>query len=223
KKNSSARILDLIENTEEKLNRILIEMSEFDTPEIARVFELLSKDIFTKDIMNDYLHPTRSEIRNNLARVLTSIEIGRNVISSKYSKTGQVSCISIRFTFRNGQIREFDVKPFRYLTDEGSKSVFVPFTYKYDVPNKEITRSSGIILDMLTQLHSNDLLNKLYPSKGRYQWMPLNLDLGIVESEIMNYLPKLEDVEGSESWNEIFKKFYSRGIKETKVERNRLK
>ncbi|HAS6940983.1 TPA: recombinase family protein [Vibrio parahaemolyticus] len=223
KKNSSARILDLIEDTEDKLNRVLIELNELDTPEIAQVFELLSKDVYTKDIMDDYLHPDRAEIRNNLCRILTSIEVGRKVVHSEFTKTGHVACVSIRIKFRNGYIRDLDIDPFSYVIDEGNESIFVPFKYKYDIPNEETFRSSEIISDMLIKLHANDLLNKLYPSKGRYQWATKGLNIGISESKIVNYLPTLDDVEGSKTWNEIFEKFYSRGVKETRIESNRLK
>ncbi|MEZ8314259.1 recombinase family protein [Vibrio splendidus] len=224
KQKSRASLLDLIEDTEDKIEGLEQQLVSLETFNLSDKLHLLQSDIFTDDVRTNFQHSSRAEIIDHLKSVLSEVTLNRVVEVSDFTKTGTVNCVSIKWRFKNDQTRTISVKPFRYTDTGSSKQLFVPVKYEFSVPVKEEDniRSKNVFLpDILRNLKSKKLLNKLYPSKGRYQWDQLELVVGTFQSGICNFIPNLIP-DPSLSIGEMIDKARGKGVRHTMMVENYL-
>ncbi|MDN2483773.1 recombinase family protein [Vibrio agarivorans] len=221
KQKSRASLLDLIENTEDKIEALEQQLASFATFDIAESIHLLNKDIFTEDVRSNFQHSARAEIIDNLKSVLADVTLNRKVEVSEFTKTGMVNCVSITWRFKNDQTRTISVKPFRYIGTGSSKKLFVPVRYEYTVPviDEENRRGEKFVPEMIQKLHERKLLNKFYPSKGRYQWDDIELLLGEFKTGLHNFLPNFVP-ERDAFWGDMVDKATAKGTRYTVLSRN---
>lgn len=221
KQKSRASLLDLIENTEDKIEVLEQQLASFETFDIAESIHLLNRDIFTEDVRSNFQHSARAEIIDNLKSVLADVTLNRKVEASEFTKTGMVNCVSITWRFKNDQTRTISVKPFRYIGTGSSKKLFVPVRYEYTVPviDEENRRGEKFVPEMIQKLHDRKLLNKFYPSRGRYQWDDIELLLGEFQTGLHNFLPNFVP-ERDAFWGDMVDKATAKGTRYTVLSRN---
>ncbi len=223
KQKSRSSLLDLIEDTEDKIEALEQQIASFETFDLSDNLHLLNSDIFTEDVRTNFKHSSRAEIIDNLKSVLSDVTLNRVVEASKFTKTGMVNCISITWRFKNDQTRSISVKPFRYIGKDLNKKLFVPVRYEYSVPvmDEENRRGDKFVPDMIKKLHEKKLLHKLYPSKGRYQWNNLELVLGEFQTGLHNFLINFV-AEPNAFWGDMVDKARAKGTRYTVLSKNVL-
>ncbi|MBM5061375.1 recombinase family protein [Vibrio parahaemolyticus] len=225
KQKSRASLLDLIEDTEDKIEVLEQQLASFETFDLSDNLHLLNSDIFTEDVRTNFRHSSRAEIIDNLKSVLSDVTLSRVVEASEITKTGTVNCVCITWRFKNDQTRSISVRPFRYIGTGSNKKLFVPVRYEYTVPvlNEENRRGEKFVPDMIKKLHEKKLLNKLYPSKGRYQWNNLELVLGEFQTGLHNFLPNfVADPDPDAFWGDMVDKARAKGTRYTVLSKNVL-
>ncbi|WP_239949604.1 recombinase zinc beta ribbon domain-containing protein [Vibrio natriegens] len=215
-------ILELIEDAEDRLESVISELEIVKPINIIQAFHELSDIKFDAEMMNDFNHPLRHELKLNLNKVIDHIQINRTKELSNSTKSGYVSCISITVVFKNKQRRILTSTPFQYFDNVRGKNIFVGYKYEYDVPFEELTRNKKLIVNLLSELHCYDLLHKLYPSKGRYEWTGMPIDFGTVHQKGTNLLGALKHMIEAGSWEYGIKKQFSEGIQYTIIEKNSI-
>lgn len=214
--------LELIEDAEDRLESVISELEIVKPINLIQAFYELSDIKFDAEMMNDFNHPLRHELKLNLNKVIDHIQINRTQELSNSTKSGYVSCISITVVFKNKQRRVLTSTPFQYFDNVRGKNIFVGYKYEYDVPFEELTRNKKLIANLLSELHCYDLLHKLYPSKGRYEWTGMPIDFGTVHQKGTNLLGALKHIIESGSWEYGIKKQFSEGIQHTIIEQNSI-
>ncbi|MGS0673954.1 recombinase family protein [Shewanella sp. 125m-1] len=201
KKKPRTSIADLIESQEDKIEELEKKLEHYSFNSFDMITRKLSQDLYTNEVRLDLNHPTRQEIHEILNRIIREIKVDRKEYPSTFSKIKIVQCIEITWIFKNGQTRKLKTKPFEYIDNIETKSLFIPFEYQFDIPTEEYRRSKSIITNVLEKLHSWGLLDKLYPSKGRYNWGSRQLNLGHVSSvtsfNLMEILKEQHEQKGS--------------------------
>ncbi|HCG6531162.1 TPA: recombinase family protein [Vibrio parahaemolyticus] len=223
KQKSRASLLDLIEDTEDKIEVLEQQLASFKTFDLSDNLHLLNSDIFTEEVRTNFQHSSRAEIIDNLKSVLSDVTLNRVVEASEFTKTGTVNCVSITWRFKNDQTRSISVKPFRYIGTGSNKKLFVPVRYEYTVPviEEENRRGEKFVPDMIKKLHEKKLLNKLYPSKGRYQWNKLEFLLGEFQTGLHNFLPNfVADPDPDAFWGDMVDKARAKGVRYTVLSKN---
>lgn len=213
---------DLIEQAEDKLEVVISELEGQRRTDTESAFKYLSDVNFSADVMNDFTHPERGELRSNLIQVIDKIEISRRKESCQSTKSKDVNCLTVNVLFKNGQHRVLKSKPFEYIVDGREQSIFIGYEYEYDVPFDEYSRNGQLIPDLINELHSYDLLHKLYPSKGRYNWKGKSIELGTIELWGTNLLGALDYITAPDSWKQAIEKHYEKGIMYTRVDKNTI-
>ncbi|MFA0382027.1 recombinase family protein [Vibrio sp. 10N.222.54.A3] len=221
KKKKRNSLLDLIQDSEDEIEKLELSLQTFEVEDLSTYLNLLKHDIYTDEVRDDYQHPQRVEIRNNLLSVLKEVKLNRVENNSSSSKTGVVNCVDITWYFKNGQERKLQFEPFKYIGSKKDRKIFVGVNYSHDVPVQEVNRSSGLIPNLIDKLHKLDLLNKAYPSKGRYQWKGLELVQGEYTLSVKNVLPRFGDYSGL-SFGDMVDKHFEKGVKYTVIESNSL-
>ncbi|HCE1805245.1 TPA: recombinase family protein [Vibrio parahaemolyticus] len=223
KQKSRASLLDLIEDTEDKIEVLEQKLASFETFDLSDNLHLLNSDIFTEDVRTNFQHSSRAEIIDNLKSVLSDVTLNRVVEDSEFTKTGTVNCVSISWRFKNNQTRSISVKPFRYIGTGSNKKLFVPVRYEYTVPviDEENRRGEKFVPDMIKKVHEKKLLNKFYPSKGRYQWDKLEFVLGEFQTGLHNFLPNfVADPDPDAFWGDMVDKARAKGTRYTVLSKN---
>lgn len=213
----SLTIAELIVEAEEQIEQLTSNKKDLKDEQFRVTSNYLKDDLYTDAVRKDFTEQLRAKHSEGLKNVLDRVILSRVEQVSQFTKTGSVSCIKICWLFKNGQQRELTVNPFEYVNDDDSKEIYIPYRYKYDVPIDEFTRSTTLIQSCLKRLHEWNLLEKLYPSKGRYQWKERKLNLGQVSSAMTNMMPKGVDLGNCES---IRRAFSVSGIQHTQIESN---
>ncbi|NOI91279.1 recombinase family protein [Vibrio splendidus] len=213
----SLTIAELIVEAEEQIELLTSNKKDLKDEQFRVTSNYLKDDLYTDAVRKDFTEQSRAKHSEGLRNVLDRVILSRVEQVSQFTKTGSVSCIKICWLFKNGQKRELTLNPFEYVNDDESKEIYIPYRYKYDVPIDEFTRSATLIHNCLKRLHEWNLLEKLYPSKGRYQWKERKLNLGQVSSAMTNMIPKGVDLGNCES---IRRAFSVSGIQHTQIESN---
>jgi len=206
KKKARKTILDLIEDTEDKIESLNNKLNEIQARTFEDKFDLL-EDVYTNEVRKDLLHPERAEIRNNLLSVLSTVTVNRREEKSEFSKTGMVNCVDITLSFKNGKKRKIWVEPFKYLKS-GEKTLLTPIHYAFDNEGNDTNGSPLLISSLIKKLYDADLLKTLYPSKGRYRWSEIDHNIGS-----FLYLPVGMDLE---SMTELYPDYHGKSNNDIK-------
>ncbi|MFV8413400.1 recombinase family protein [Vibrio owensii] len=178
----SNAILDLIGDSENKIDELEDKLDALNNADVVLSADELANlsDIFTDDVRQDYLHPERLAIRNNLYRFISSITLNRRFEPCSDAKTNFANCVDITWHFKNGQKRRLAMLPYEYTKIEGGgKGLYLPFVYMYGSKSLiKVEDGDQLLSDILTKLHKLDLTKCLYPSKGQYQWSRRTLECG---------------------------------------------
>ncbi|HDU8587086.1 TPA: recombinase family protein [Vibrio alginolyticus] len=172
-----ASILDVMENTEDELEAVSIELENLQTVDTEAAFNALTEDVYTSEVMDDFDHPQRKQIRQNLVSIIDKITIIRNEHKSVFTKVGTVNCLVIAVKFRNGQARFLFNTPFEYLDNE---MLYTPVGISSNNIKTDLVARPDFIKNLINKLHRTDLLRKLYPSKGNFKWKDKTVYHGIV-------------------------------------------
>lgn len=182
KSSPSKTLLELIIDSEDKILALEAKLDVLNTNTVELNADELSKlpEIYTDSIRTDYLNPKRYEIRNNLSRFISSITLSRSGEPCRDAKTKVANCVDITWNFKNGQKRRLSMLPYQFIkSDEGDKTLYLPFVYVYGTKSKiKVEDGDEFLSGILEKLHALDLTKTLYPSKGRYQWSKLSLECG---------------------------------------------
>lgn len=195
KQKARLSLLDLIEDTEDKIESLQGKLASFDKFDVAKNVNLLQGEVLDEEVRCNFSHSKRVEIIENLQAILDKVVLSRTEKKSDFSKTGSANCVSITWKFKNGQSRTISVEPFKYIGKGTTKKLFVSFKYEYSVPSKdrlgdeENRRGESFVPKLLELLHQKKLLPKLYPSKGRYTWDKLQLEVGEFKTGLSNFAP----------------------------------
>ncbi|EEX66301.1 zinc ribbon domain-containing protein [Vibrio metoecus] len=178
----SNAILDLIEDSENKINELEVKLDALGNADVILSADELASlpDIFTDDVRKDYLHPERYAIRNNLYRFISSITLNRRFEPCSDAKTKHANCVDVTWHFKNGQKRRLAMLPYELTKVEGGgKGLYLPFVYMYSSKNYiNVEDGDSLLSNIMNKLHKLDLTKCLYPSKGRYQWSQRTLECG---------------------------------------------
>ncbi|WP_180980479.1 recombinase family protein [Vibrio diazotrophicus] len=177
KKNGRVSYLDLIDHKESELEEVEAELTELQSFDSEQAFDVLANDVYTDEVMNNFNHADRHEIRQHLVSVIDDITIIRDVHQSKFTKIGTVNCITIAIKFRNGQTRFLVANPFRYLDDE---KLYTPVAISSNNDQTDLAAQPNFHKNLLNKLQNADLLRKLYPSKGTFKWKDKTIYHGVV-------------------------------------------
>jgi DNA invertase Pin-like site-specific DNA recombinase len=191
KKGRRASYLDLIDDVENQLEQVEKELDEIHALDTGSAFDSLSHDVYTNEVMNDFNHPDRNEIRKHLVSVIDKIKILRTTHESKYTKVKTVNCVTIIIKFRNGQSRALVATPFKYLKNG---AVFTPLSIGSNNDQTDLVNNVSFHEKLIKKLAENDLLRKLYPTKGTFDWKNKNVFLGHVRAFTLNELEQIIDV-----------------------------
>ncbi|EGR1173667.1 recombinase family protein [Vibrio parahaemolyticus] len=178
----SNAILDLIEDSENKIDELEAKLNALNNADVVLSADELASlpDIFTDDVRKDYLHPERYAIRNNLYRFISSITLNRRFEPCSDAKTKHANCVDVTWHFKNGQKRRLAMLPYELTKVEGGgKGLYLPFVYMYGSKNYiNVEDGDPLLSNIMNKLHKLDLTKCLYPSKGRYQWSQRTLECG---------------------------------------------
>nr|WP_319557074.1 recombinase family protein [uncultured Vibrio sp.] len=191
KQKPRSSLLDLIEDTEDKIEALEGQLEAIGALDLSDKFDLLQKNIFTEDVRVNFQHPSRPELAEHLKSVLSKVTLSRKLETSEFVKAKSVNCVDIKWHFKNGQTRRITVKPYKYVGEGRNRKLFIPVKYEYSVPVKaedNINSEKVFVPEIIRTLANNNLLPKLYPSKGRYQWDQLDIVLGTFETGMANFL-----------------------------------
>ncbi|WP_180981173.1 recombinase family protein [Vibrio diazotrophicus] len=177
KKNGRVSYLDLIDHKESELEEVEAELTELQSFDSEQAFDVLANDVYTDEVMNNFNHADRREIRQHLVSVIDDITIIRDVHQSKFTKVGTVNCITIAIKFRNGQTRFLVANPFQYLEDG---RLYTPVAISSNNDQTDLVAHPDFHHNLITKLSDADLLRKLYPTKGTFQWNDKTLYHGVV-------------------------------------------
>lgn len=209
-------ILTLIEEKEDRLEYLKEKLEDEDSGIPDEFFELLRNEIYTDEIRLDFTHPKRKEFANIVSSIVSEVKLFRTTEDSLFSKTGKVNCVGVRILSKDGLMRELKVKPFSYVKANDQELLRISFEYIYDVPVKEISRNPDLIPDLVNELHSLELLNKLYPSKGKHQWAKKLLEPIEVDSQVLDFMPLPSKID-RKSVLEFLRDPYKSGIKRREI------
>ncbi|ENM7916869.1 recombinase family protein [Vibrio parahaemolyticus] len=183
KKKARGSLAELIEDQEDKIELLEKELDTFNINIFDEVLERLTEDLYTEEVRNNISDPQRADLHEILCRILKVVNVYRRTEDTKFTKTKKVNCIEIEWVFKSGQARKLVMNPFEYIITENKKSLYIPYEYKHDIPFEEYRRSKSVIPNALKKLHDWNLLRGLYPTKGRYEWNEIDLELGYVHSK----------------------------------------
>ncbi|EOG9060650.1 recombinase family protein [Vibrio fluvialis] len=175
--------LDLIEDTEANLEQVENQLEELQTVNTKESFDILANDVYTDDVMNNFNHPDRKTIRKHLVSVIDNVKVIRSEHESKYTKVKIVNCVTIIIKFRNGQSRTLIAQPFKYLKNG---DLFTSLIIGSNNNQMDMVNRIGFHEGLIKKLSQNDLLRKLYPTKGTFDWKDKNIFLGHVIALTLN-------------------------------------
>ena len=182
KKKARGSLAELIEDQEDKIELLEKELDTFNINIFDEVLERLTEDLYTEEVRNNMSDPQRADLHEILCRTLKSVKVYRRTETTKFTKTKKVNCIEIEWEFKSGQARKLVMNPFEYIHTENRKSLYIPYEYKHDIPFEEYRRSKSLIPNALKKLHDWNWLRGLYPTRGRYDWNEIDLELGYVHT-----------------------------------------
>ncbi|MCG3741976.1 recombinase family protein [Vibrio cincinnatiensis] len=190
--------LDLIEDAEAKLELVENQLEELQTVNTKESFDILANDVYTDEVMNNFNHPDRKTIRKHLICVIDNVKVIRSEHESQYTKIKIVNCITLVVKFRNGQTRVLTVRPFKYLKND---DVFTPISIGSNNLESDMINIKGFHNNLITKLAKTDLLRKLYPTKGTFDWKNRGVFMGEIVAftlpEIAQVVDKIDSLGGA--------------------------